>query len=752
MFKRLLRPLVLTLLATGVASAQPTPRPRGVTPTPDTTDEPVDARLSIEFNRRYQDLRSGSPLSIDWTLKWNGTRLPKGHLDVHVMQGRQLLGRLLTSRDIVLTESGTRFRTLLPPFDTSGDPFSPLDIRAYFISDDGVFPLGERSLRISDVTRRSFVVAFCQPWQQSSSPDEVNFTNSLAIEPLIRDAFGTGASMAGQRLVATYPARIYPTDVPSDPLWLCEFNVLVLLPDGLRDLRRPQLDAISGWVHAGGNLCVFLDGPLSNPIADFINALLTSRKGSRQLTRDASGIPTLVGGPVRVHRGIGRVVIHQDVPLEESFYRSQAWNKSVSFLWNRSRSTRTRLTSNPLALPNGPPARLMLKNGQQVIVPLNPTPPQAETAAPGSRPLLQSEIRWKLKTVNQLVTRLTPDDFQIVPLWLLGLLLVGYIFVIGPLDYIVLGWMGLRKLTWIVFPTMTVAFTVLIVWVSHRYMGTTGDPRHVTFRDIGENGMVVRENRYEMHLAGSHTAHTTRVRRGLFTPINHRRFLVSQQFRMPQFPVTGSTIADPAEFIGTIPSDYAAVQDLPQWSPQVNRVFRIAPEVTAPAFDWESVKPEALVGDAPRVQALRNEVEQAFGANSAALLFHGESPFSQLWNTSIPLFQQQSEWTHHPTTRGGASFPQATPALTPLSFLSDTCRRPGMGIFRAVSRISPHGGNNFEDLALMDGTDPSQWLLVIAVAEADSLVLYRKLYLDRPVTQRNPPPSPVADQAVSRLP
>ncbi|GIS63616.1 MAG: hypothetical protein CM1200mP2_58410 [Planctomycetaceae bacterium] len=58
--------------------AQETRRPAGVTPSVDSEDEPVDPRLSIEFNRRYQDLRSGSPLSIDWTLTWDGPPCPGG--------------------------------------------------------------------------------------------------------------------------------------------------------------------------------------------------------------------------------------------------------------------------------------------------------------------------------------------------------------------------------------------------------------------------------------------------------------------------------------------------------------------------------------------------------------------------------------------------------------------------------------------------------------------------------------------------
>ena len=84
----------------------------------------------------------------------------------------------------MLTSSGTRFRTLLPTF-TTNDPLSPLDIQAYFVSDLGTFDLGERSMRVAGAFRRSFVVAFCNPWQQTTSPDEVAFTATLDFSILI---------------------------------------------------------------------------------------------------------------------------------------------------------------------------------------------------------------------------------------------------------------------------------------------------------------------------------------------------------------------------------------------------------------------------------------------------------------------------------------------------------------------------------------------------------------------------------------
>ena len=707
------------------AVAQDTPRPRGVTPQVDSQEEPIDPRLSIEFNRRYQDLRSGSPLSIDWTLQWSGERLPRGHLDVHIVQGRRIRGRLLSDREIVLTDVGTRFRTLLPPFNTDNDPSSPLDIRAFFISDTGVFPLGERSLRVAGPLRRSFVVAFCEPWQQANSPEELLLTSSLNAEALIQSPFKRSSGLPRQRLVATYPARIYPTDVPTDPLWLCEYNILVVLPDGLRALRRNQLTAISQWVDAGGNLCLFLDGPLSSPQAEFVNGLVRSTRQSPRPALDTDSMPQLTSNPTRLHKGLGRLVVHQDSPFTAEFQDSPDWQTSVSFLWNQLHEL-SPSTPRPIAGP------------QTVAIPSQERMPQVTG--------LNNEIKWQLNSVGTLVKRLTPDDFEVVPMWLLGLLLLGYVIVIGPVDYFVLGWLKLRKWTWFVFPLMTVAFTVLIVGVSHKYMGTTGNARSVVFRDIGDNSTLARENRFELHLAGTHTDLTTSIQHGLFTPIDHRRFLSNTPYDPTIQSHLDLGVAEPTEYIGSIPTGFTAVQDLPQWSPQVNRIFRIAPSDPLPQFDWETIEPEALSNASEKARnAFRDTVHRAFGPRSGAILFHGNHTARHLWNSRVPLFDGRSQSRLAPPQRLNVSGSNFSDSGKNVGFLEGSCVRPTVGIFRAVSRVAPHGGDNFEDLPLLDPTDPGQWLLVIAVAEGQSLVLYRHLYHDRPTLAQPPAPGAIGE-------
>jgi len=49
-----------------------------------------------------------------------------------------------------------------------------------------------------------------------------------------------------------------------------------------------------------------------------------------------------------------------------------------------------------------------------------------------------------------------------------------------------------------------------------------------------------------------------------------------------------------------------------------------------------------------------------------------------------------------------------------------------------VSQISPTGAANWEDLSLLDPTDPNQALLVVVAQVGDDFFIYRRLYRGEP--------------------
>ena len=63
-----------------------------------------------------------------------------------------------------------------------------------------------------------------------------------------------------------------------------------------------------------------------------------------------------------------------------------------------------------------------------------------------------------------------------------------------------------------------------------------------------------------------------------------------------------------------------------------------------------------------------------------------------------------------------------------VSFLDDVCVNHTGGLFSLVSQVAPTGGVNFDDMPLLDPSDPAAWLLIVSVERGDDLVIYRKLY------------------------
>lgn len=57
----------------------------------------------------------------------------------------------------------------------------------------------------------------------------------------------------------------------------------------------------------------------------------------------------------------------------------------------------------------------------------------------------------------------------------------------------------------------------------------------------------------------------------------------------------------------------------------------------------------------------------------------------------------------------------------------DLTRRPRQGFFSIVSQVAPHGGPLFEDLAMLDSSDPRQQVAIVEQRRGDDIYIYRKL-------------------------
>jgi hypothetical protein len=334
-----------------------------------------------------------------------------------------------------------------------------------------------------------------------------------------------------------------------------------------------------------------------------------------------------------------------------------------------------------------------------------------------------------IRSGQGLLTRLMPDDVQVMPLeYIVGILFL-YVLTIGPVDWFVLGAFKLRRLTWLTFPAATVGFTLFTVWLSHEYLDSSTERTAVTIVDLDDRGEPVRSNRLELLFTMSTHEVTTPVKSGLFTPLDHSRFGSSLQDNYGRRVSGGGAVSEPV-FTGRPPISSEVRQTVPQWTPHINRLFHIAPDRetlpdSARRFDWKKARDLSSVTERT---ALQREITAAFGSSheiSLTAVLYNSRQVTTLIGDPGQLFQSSAVWFNEvavpgATTRNG---------YRQINFLNDICAlQQGGGLFGIVKSIAPHGGDNFEDLTLLDPSDPDEWLLVIGVSDPENTQVYRRLY------------------------
>jgi hypothetical protein len=324
-----------------------------------------------------------------------------------------------------------------------------------------------------------------------------------------------------------------------------------------------------------------------------------------------------------------------------------------------------------------------------------------------------------------------------------------------------LGAIKRRKWTWITFPFVTVALTLATVWLAEWYMQISSNRRAVTFHDVGVDGRIARRNRFEVLFQGSERNVTTELNREIFSAMTLQRFSSAMWYNYQQQQLQGvdqrRTYNQIANVAGRVPARYTVTQFLSQWTPQLNRRFaipRIATQTAAtspdstvpvsatpdadkpPAFDWNAFADSktynsGTLAAGPARDALIKRVKQAFGESAHIAVFIGgqrqdlAGSFGFLHAGPVYGVDANGNPINSPYQ---PYYPGYNPNAKQSSFLDDVSVNGLGGLFAVVSQMSPTGGKDFEDMALLDPSNPDQWLLIVAVERGDEVDLYRKLY------------------------
>ncbi|MDB4614562.1 hypothetical protein OAH18_02605, partial [bacterium] len=532
-----------------------------------------------------------------------------------------------------------------------------------------------------------------------------------------------------------------PTDVPSAAIQFCCTDLVVIADEQLGRLRDKQLTAIDQWVQAGGAACIVPSGSLEPTHMAFLNALADKQSDSASpFLTNAEGVLADRDydddGISLYRRGLGRVAIVSP-EIEIAQLSPSAVGRMGAFLW-RIRAEHESVREGgkwPLPVKRLDPSDLAGKGNygyyhQFSAEELAASPDQdGEMAGYGYTPI---------PAINGLLTRTMPENVQLIPFGVVGSLLVLYILAIGPGDYFLLGLLKVRKYTWVLFPLVTLAFTLFTVWLSHSYMGSTEPGKPVVFIDVIEGNAAARSNELSLIFSGTQRTVVDKVSGGIATGIDHHKFFGhSAVFSGRSYQSSTGMFSMPA-YTGRFPSNYQMVQNVGQWAPHLTRTLRIAPKVNMPRFDFDDSQVTAFLPWQDQA-GLNKAIRAGFDSPVSAYVYY-RNDVTRLMADAGDLFKTEDVGTAY------AGNQLAIEQRQPVHVLHELCARSPIELFRVMYQISPNGGATFEDMTLLDTSDPSQWLLVIVVQEKEGHKVYRRLYqIDDSIT---PPDEQIFDDGL----
>ena len=689
------------LIFSGIADAQ--------------SNQQAKQALSLQINPISGRARSDGPIGIIAKFKWTGGELLEGRLHLSLQSSHERLAEVRT-HELAIAHGEQAYQFYLPGSAHDGMSEDSV-LKAVFESSTKDINLGRFPLRLPVRNERRFVIGVPYPSQWGAGDRHADLIRRMQIERYRKNK--------QRKDISTTPARISLEDMPTSPLAYCMFDQLFIADEALSELNQRQLEAIGQWVKAGGAVCVkpsYNVDALESRHIDFLNGLVDVRLKSGEMvepyrlsaerkleiglfgeeTEDVLMLREIrkrVGlndawkdtAAIRLYRpGFGRaVILTGDINLDDKDV-AKDWTNAVGFMW--------RIRGNQIDAIHeqgswrvthavDPVVDRLLKNNyyyrQQFQM-------RRQTGRNGS----VNMVRPNLPLTGEIVNSLMPKSIRVIPFWVIICILSAFVIVIGPVDYLVLGYFKCRRYTWVLFPLVSVGFTGFTVYLSNQYMGSEDHRHALKFVDLGTQGEVLRSNSFELTFAARQSVDERDHQNVTFTPLRHEH--VGRHGR-GHMDVLGTQMITTE---GRYPSRYQTSQQLKQWSPQLNRIMSIGPDSHTGdplAVDWSSI------------QRL---------SDYSALLDR-----SDLGLYAVMVIPSANEVTVKTNGRGARFNPRQDDALFTIAG-----RRLTGDWFTVVNQISPTIGSHMEDLAILDSNNKTDHLVLMFRDEGDDTVVYRKLH------------------------
>jgi hypothetical protein len=765
-FVRCLLTILSLLLITGSAMAQEKP--------------PIRMKMELMSIRN----RSSGPLPVHIKLEYNKPQILEGDLVLEIYDTVDIVSRddlMATIRyeGIVLNSGDHEFNIVLPPLRTAVT--QNWAVMASFITEQERIQLTSLPEQLKTVepfdllttsplercvllcscfkdSRRNSESANRRFLEKALSLDNYNpFYEQLEIE----QASGKDQQLSGvQKLekigqtIVHFAAQWSSKDLPQDPLSYCAFDVVLLADESIAALQKEQLDGLLAWVRAGGSVCIVPDVPMKPLQLEFLRKLFEhGAESTANLSLDAEGRLLVVSDeddPILMsHCGFGRAVLLPNVENYSSHLGKEDLGSIVAFLWKVHRSQ-------PIWSGKNWAQQDLLKQLSDRGMHVERDANGIYFSDPGYRYYSNRHIDGKnYLDLNQVKSQfgiddrlspqsepllsiaeqaLLPSDVEMVPTWIIGMILMGYVVAIGPGDYFLLGWLRMRKYTWVMFPLITGVFTFLTIVVANAFMGSDDTGGKLVITDLADNGIPVRQTTLET-LYYSAQANVKNEHKGELVVLSEDNFS-GLDYRNPYGQQQHVQDA-PLSYSGHFPQNFNVSHRVQQWSPVSLRTLSLEPQEShVPAIDWNDV---SLLTTAEGNVRLREELslhsktlEQESGTvvKCYAVVYHEEQVVNLL-EYLPPLADRQINY-YGPYGNPRPYYHDQSTAVQAMIGSIPTVKLSSENIFNVVSQIAPHGAGSLEDLAFLDNSDPAQWALVVVINQGDDFSVFRKLYVVQP--------------------
>jgi len=552
------------------------------------------------------------------------------------------------------------------------------------------------------------------------------------------------------RSIVYFAGQWSSKNLPQDPLSYCAFDVVLLADESLAALQKEQLDGLLAWVRAGGSVCIVPDVPMKPRQLEFLRKLFEHGADSTaNLSLDAEGRLLVVSeesDPILMsHCGFGRAVLLPNVEDYSSRLGKKDLGSIVAFLWkvHKSQPIWSGKTWVPQDLLKQLQHRgLNVEQDDEGFYVRDTQYRYFSTREIDGKHYL--ELKW-LESQFGLNDRLSPrtepllavaeqallpSDVEMVPTWIIGMILTGYVVAIGPGDYFLLGWLRMRKYTWVLFPVITGVFTFLTITVANSFMGSDDTGGKLVITDLAENGIPVRQTTLET-LYYSSQADVTNDHKCELVVLSEDHF-TGVDFQNP-FGQQPQSQDAPLSYSGHFPQNFDVSHRVQQWSPVSLRTLSLEPkESRVPTIDWNdaslltTAEGNARLREGLMLHAKTLEQEVGADVRCYAEIYHEGQVLNLRGYLPPPADRRNIIYDQY-----GRRQPQQNQRTSAEELISSipTVKTSSENVFNIVSQIAPHGAGSLEDLAFLDSSDPAQWALVVVEQQGENCYVFRKLYV-----------------------